>query len=67
MYQSIDSTIRGVNVTFAGTQLAFTAVATGDGNATIIALFQERGDDIKMYTRDAHEEGALWQKANDIV
>lgn len=100
MYQSIDQSIRGVNITFAaenttvaedaltgkrdtwiltqantsdpvtalgGTQLAITAYATADGGAVSAAFFQEQGDDISFYTRDAYNESATWQRVGNIV
>lgn len=97
VYQSIDRTIRGYNISFAaenttlaaiqgledpdhwilndgnnvnamgGTQLIVQGVPTGGRSASFLAFFQERGNDISLYTRDLYNESAVWTKANDAV
>lgn len=46
-----------------GTHLSITAVKTVSNGAAMLAFFQEEGDDMKMYTRDAYNSGGLWQQA----
>lgn len=46
-----------------GTHLAITAVKTGSNGASLLAFLQEDGDDVRMFTRDAFNSGALWQAA----
>lgn len=46
-----------------GTHLSITAVKTVSNGAAMLTFFQESGDDMKMYTRDAYNGGGLWQQA----
>lgn len=46
-----------------GTHLSITAVSTVGAGALLLTFFQEEGDDVQMYTRDAFNSGALWQQA----
>lgn len=46
-----------------GTHASITALTTASKGANILIFFQEEGDDMKMYTRDAYNPGALWQAA----
>lgn len=46
-----------------GTHLSITAVRTVSEGASLLAFFQETGDDMQMYTRDAFNSGGLWQAA----
>ncbi|KAK5944027.1 hypothetical protein PMZ80_003308 [Knufia obscura] len=46
-----------------GTHLSITAVSTVSKGASLLTFFQEAGDDMKMYTRDAFNSGGLWQAA----
>lgn len=46
-----------------GTHLSITAVKTVSNGALLLAFFQEEGNDMKMYTRDAVNSGGLWQQA----
>ena len=50
-----------------GTQLSITAVVTRSGGALLMALFQEVGNDIRLYTRDAFSPSALWTAGESIV
>ena len=46
-----------------GTHLSITAVQTVSKGSSLLAFFQEEGDDMQMYTRDGFNTGGLWQQA----
>lgn len=46
-----------------GTHLSITAVQTVSKGSSLLAFFQETGNDMQMYTRDGYNTGGLWQAA----
>lgn len=46
-----------------GTHLSITALTTASKGANLLTFFQEEGDDVAMYTRDAYNPGGLWSAA----
>lgn len=46
-----------------GTHISITAVKTVSSGSSLLAFFQEEGDDMQMYTRDNFNTGGLWQAA----
>ena len=46
-----------------GTHLSITAVTTPSRGAAMFTFFQQTGDDMQMYTRDAYSSSGLWQAA----
>ncbi|KAK5086644.1 hypothetical protein LTR05_003812 [Lithohypha guttulata] len=45
------------------THLSITALQTASTGANLLIFFQEAGNDMRMYTRDAYTPGGLWQAA----
>lgn len=50
-----------------GTHASITALTTASKGASLLVFFQEEGDDVRMFTRDAYNPGAVWQAAGQDV
>ncbi|KAJ9663563.1 hypothetical protein H2198_000829, partial [Neophaeococcomyces mojaviensis] len=46
-----------------GTHLSITAIATASKSRTMLAFFQQSGNDVRMYSRDVPNTGGLWSAA----
>ena len=50
-----------------GTHLSITAIKTPSDGSVMLTFFQEEGNDMKMYQRDAYNHGGVWLQANEPV
>ncbi|KAJ9652755.1 hypothetical protein H2198_008027 [Neophaeococcomyces mojaviensis] len=46
-----------------GTHLSITAIATASKGRAMLAFFQQKGNDVRMYSRDVLNTGGLWSAA----
>ena len=51
----------------SGTQLLISVVRSDDYGTEYLAFFQETGNDLSLYIRDAYNELAPWSKVNNTV